>query len=156
MTVRRAGNSSHVARARIGGVFTDGHDLVIIDDRTNELLRVAMDGVLLAGLRRALERFDLPWQGTSHPHEHEFTTWVDGDDSLDPRAHDLLRARQRPGRQTTRRCRRCYRRAPRPRHRRARPQRRPAAPGHPRTASSWAAGLARSSTGRTHRSSCTE
>lgn len=94
-TVRRAGNRSYVARDRIGGVFTDGRDLVIVDGRTNELLRVKTDTVLVTRLREAFERFGYPWQGTRDPNEQAFVTWVDGNDLLDPNAHDLLRARQR-------------------------------------------------------------
>src|SRR5690606_837139 len=95
VTVHRAGSNRYVARERIGGVFTDGRDLIVTDSATNELLRVNTDKVLVDRLRDAFERFDYPWQGTRDPHDHAFATWVDGSGLLDARTHDLLRARQR-------------------------------------------------------------
>lgn len=95
VTVHRAGSSRHVARGRIGGVFTDSRDLVVIDSASNELLRVPTDKVLVHRLHAAFEHFAYPWQGTRDPRDHTFETWIDGSGSLDDRAHDLLRTRQR-------------------------------------------------------------
>lgn len=95
VTVHRAGNSCHIDRDRMGGVFTDGSDLIIINGRTNELLRVATDKILVDRLRDAFEHFEYPWQGTTDPHDHAFITWVDGSGLVSPQVHDLLRVRQR-------------------------------------------------------------
>lgn len=95
MTVTRGDESSYVPRDQIDGVFTDGHDLVVVDGHTRELLRVKTDDVLISRLHAALERHGYPWRGISDPHEDAFTTWVDGGEQLTPAAHELLRARQR-------------------------------------------------------------
>lgn len=95
LTVHRAGSSRHITRDRVGGVYTDGRDLVVVDGRTNEVLRVPSDRALVPRLRAALGRFGYPWQGTTDPHEQAFTGWIDGSGRLDDRQHDLLRARQR-------------------------------------------------------------
>lgn len=95
VTVQRGGNGAHVARDRISEVFSDGHDLILVDEQTNELLRAKTDKMLLARLRQAFEELGYRWQGTTDPHEHAFVTWVDGNGLMDGRAQDLLRARQR-------------------------------------------------------------
>ncbi|GAC50462.1 YqeB family protein [Gordonia aichiensis] len=95
MTVHRAGSIRHVARERIGGAFTDGHDLVVTDTATNELLRVTTDRVLVDRLRGAFERLDYPWHGTRDPYDDAFAAWVDGSGLLDAHTHDLFRARER-------------------------------------------------------------
>jgi len=95
VTVQRGGAGSHVARDRIDEVFSDGRDLILVDEHTNELLRAKTDKMLLPRLRQAFVGFGYHWQGTTDPHEHAFETWVDGNGQLSDRVQDLLRARQR-------------------------------------------------------------
>lgn len=95
VTHQREGTGQHVARTRIDGVFTDGQDLVLVDDHSAELLRVKADDVLVTGLKDAFEHHGYPWMGTSDPQEDAFTTWIDGAGSLPAGAHDLLRTRRR-------------------------------------------------------------
>ena len=95
VTVRRDGGQQHIDRGRVSGAFLDGHDLVLLDRRTVELLRSKTDQALAGRLHAAFEAFDYPWRGTADPHENEYAAWVDGTGPLDARAHDLLRIRQR-------------------------------------------------------------
>ncbi|MFC7327602.1 hypothetical protein [Marinactinospora rubrisoli] len=95
VVVRRAGVGLRVARDLVDGVCADGHDLVLVDRETVELVRVPADRVLVGGLRRAFQRFGYPWRGQTDPHESAFAAWVDGDPDLGERAHALLRARHR-------------------------------------------------------------
>lgn len=95
VTVQRDGEHQYIDRGQISGAFIDGHDLVLINRHTIELLRSKTDQTLAGRLHAAFERFDYPWHGTTDPNEDEYATWVDGKGPLDARAHDLLRARQR-------------------------------------------------------------
>lgn len=95
VTVRRDGEHQYIDRGQISGAFIDGHDLVLTNRHTVELLRSKNDQTLAGRLQAAFERFDYPWHGISDPNEDEYATWVDGKGPLDARAHDLLRARQR-------------------------------------------------------------
>jgi len=95
VTVRRGGAGHHVPRAQISGVFTDGYELILVSQSTNELLRTATDQILIGRLQQAFEGLGYLWQGTADPHENDFVTWIDGKGSLDDRAHLLLRVRQR-------------------------------------------------------------
>lgn len=95
VTIRRGGSGHHVARDQVSGVFTDGHELILIDQSTKELLRTPTDQILVTRLQQAFEGLGYPWQGTSDPLEKDFVTWIDGKDPLDARAHALLRARHR-------------------------------------------------------------
>ncbi|RCV55888.1 hypothetical protein DEF23_00630 [Marinitenerispora sediminis] len=95
VVVRRAGVSLRVGRGLVDGVFTDGHDLVLVDRETVELVRVHADRVLVSGLRQAFQRFGYPWRGEADPHEAAFAAWVDRDPALGEQAHALLRARHR-------------------------------------------------------------
>ena len=95
VTIESAGARQHIDRDRIGGVFTDGKDLVVTDPQTNELSRSGTDAVLARRLRRAFERFGYPWQGNSDPYESGYVTWADGSGGVAGRVDDLLRARHR-------------------------------------------------------------
>ncbi|MFC3850002.1 hypothetical protein ACFORJ_07465 [Corynebacterium hansenii] len=95
VTIEGSTASQFVAGERVGGVFTDGKDLVITDPKTNEISRSKTDVVLVSRLRRAFERFDYPWQGNDDPHEKSYISWVDGAVGVDDRINDLLRARSR-------------------------------------------------------------
>lgn len=95
VTVQRGAAGQHVDREQISGVFVDGHDLVLVDHQTRELLRSKSDPTLAGRLQHGFERFDYPWQGGTDPHESEYVTWIDGKGPVDARAHALLRARQR-------------------------------------------------------------
>ncbi|MBA0127230.1 hypothetical protein H0B56_16890 [Haloechinothrix sp. YIM 98757] len=95
VTMQRAGANRRIDREWIGGVFTDGHDLVITDHRGGEVSRTRTDGVLAKRLRQAFEGFGYPWQGSTDPYESAYVTWVDGSDDVDSRVHDLLRTRRR-------------------------------------------------------------
>lgn len=95
VTIENSTARQHVDGERVGGVFTDGKDLVITDPKTNELSRSKTDVVLVSRLRRAFERFDYPWQGNEDPYERSYTSWIDGAAGVDDRINDLLRARSR-------------------------------------------------------------
>ncbi|MYW02981.1 hypothetical protein GT354_32865 [Streptomyces sp. SID3343] len=96
IAVRKAdsGLHLHLVRDRIGALFTDGRDLVVLDRGEAELARVPASDLSNEQLAEACERFDYPWRGTADPREAEFTPWVDGVPDLDEAAHALLRARK--------------------------------------------------------------
>lgn len=91
----QAGDDHYLPGDRIGAVFRDGSDLVLLDTRTTELARQKASDLSWNRLREAFERFDYPWRGSTDPHDREFRRWVDGHPDLDTTAHDLLRARTR-------------------------------------------------------------
>ncbi len=95
VTIESGATSQLIDRARIGGVFTDGKDLVVTDSRTHELSRTKTDTVLTVRLQHAFERLGYPWQGKTDPYENAYVTWVDGANGVDGRVDDLLRTRQR-------------------------------------------------------------
>ncbi len=95
ITVHEHGSGLHLDHERIGEVFTDGRDLVVLDADGGELTRVKADELSTGRLRAAFEKFDLPWRGTADPREAEFVRWVDRSPDLDEPVHALLRARKR-------------------------------------------------------------
>ncbi|MGO1592032.1 MAG: YqeB family protein [Ancrocorticia sp.] len=95
ITIADTGASQYIAKARIGGIYTDKKDLVITDPRTLEISRSTTDSLLLEQLQHAFEHYGYPWQGSSDPYESSYVTWVDGDGRLASTVDDLLRARQR-------------------------------------------------------------
>lgn len=84
----------YVPRERIGAVFTDPKELVLLDTSTRELLRVAATDLPSGRLAAALDRHNYPWCGERDPHEHEYRRWIDGHQDLDDHTNDLLRARR--------------------------------------------------------------
>jgi hypothetical protein len=84
-----------LGRERVGAVFTDGRELVVLDDAAGELARIRAADLPTGRLRGAFERFGYPWRGTADPREAEFVRWVDGTPDLEPAIHALLRARKR-------------------------------------------------------------
>lgn len=95
VTVEHRGGKQRVARERIGEVFTDGTDLVIVDPASRELLRSKTDDELAAQLGEILERYSYPYVGNRDPREEHFVAWVDGEDVLDVDSEALLRDRHR-------------------------------------------------------------
>lgn len=95
VTIESESTSQFIDRDRIGGVFTDGKDLVVTDPQTNELSRSKTDTVLTGRLQHAFERLGYPWQGNADPYENAYITWVDGSNGVGGRVDDLLRTRQR-------------------------------------------------------------
>lgn len=91
----QAGDDHYLAGDRIGAVFRDGNDLVLLDARTAELARKKASDLSWTRLRGAFERFDYPWRGSTDPHDSEFRRWVDGHPDLKASAHDILRTRTR-------------------------------------------------------------
>ncbi|MFF5210576.1 hypothetical protein [Streptosporangium sp. NPDC000396] len=85
----------HLRCDRVGAVFTDGRDLVVLDHSEGELARVRATDLPTERLREVFERFGYPWCGTADPREAEFARWVDGTPDLDEPTHALLRARKR-------------------------------------------------------------
>ena len=88
------GSSQHVRRDRVGSVFTDGRDLVVLAGDSGEVARVSARDLSTKALGEALERFGYPWRGTTDPHEPQFTAWSDGTPDLDDTAHRLFRERR--------------------------------------------------------------
>lgn len=95
ITVEHKTGRQRVARERVGEVFTDGVDLVIVDEVGRELLRNRTDDELAAQLGRVLERYSYPYVGTRDPREEHFVAWADGEDALDAESEGLLRDRHR-------------------------------------------------------------
>jgi hypothetical protein len=85
----------HLRHERIGAVFTDGRDLVVLDLGQAELARVPAGDLSTEQLAEACGRFGYPWRGTADPREAEFVPWVDGAPGLDEAGHALLRSRKR-------------------------------------------------------------
>lgn len=95
VTIVSGSTRQHIDRERIGGIFTDGKDLVVTDPQTNELSRSKTDAVLAKRQQHAFEGLGYPWQGNSDPYESAWVTWTDGSNAVDGRVDDLLRTRQR-------------------------------------------------------------
>ncbi len=93
--IDEGGAGLHLRRDRVGAVFTDGRDLVVLDHGGGELTRARAIDLPATRLREAFERFAYPWRGTSDPHEADFARWVDGSPDLDESTHALLRTRKR-------------------------------------------------------------
>ncbi|PRX44507.1 hypothetical protein B0I33_11115 [Prauserella shujinwangii] len=89
------GAERYVPRERVGEVFRDAKDLVILDPDTKEVARHAADDLSWDEVRAAFERLGYPWAGTGDPHEREFRRWRDGEPELDEKANGLLRSRAR-------------------------------------------------------------
>lgn len=88
-------SSSVLTHDEIAEVFLDKDELVIVDDRSQEISRTASDGGLAKNLAHAFSTFGYHWAGTKDPREEAFTDWVDRSTGLDDSAHTLLRARRR-------------------------------------------------------------
>lgn len=95
ITIENGRSRQHIDRQRIGGIFTDGKDLVVTDPQTNELSRSKTDAVLAKRQQHAFKGLGYPWLGTSDPYESAWLTWTDGGNSVDARVDNLLRTRQR-------------------------------------------------------------
>lgn len=95
VVVAHAGERVHSRRNQIAAVFTDGHDLVLLDAAGRPLVRAKADDMLTGRLRAAFERYGYPWRGTSDPYESDYTVWVDRSPDLDEPIHALLRTRHR-------------------------------------------------------------
>jgi hypothetical protein len=95
ITVHERGSGLHLSRDRVGAAFTDGRDLVVLDNDGGELTRMKAEELLTGRLRAAFERFDHPWRATADPREADFVRWVDRSPDLDEPVHALLRARRR-------------------------------------------------------------
>jgi hypothetical protein len=92
VTMTRAGKTQSHPRAGITAVFLDGKDLVLVDEHSAELARVATDhkpGALMA----AFTAHDYPWRADDPFREH-FQRWIDGAPGLEPHANAILRTRQ--------------------------------------------------------------
>lgn len=83
---------SEIDRARVGAVFVDGKDLVLLGTDTAELVRKRTDHPE-ERLRAAFTEQGYPWHD-GDPHADAYRRWLDGMPGLDQHAHAVLRARQ--------------------------------------------------------------
>ena len=95
VTLVRGDGTRHVLeRARIGGVFRDGKQLVLLGGLGEELARESSD-LPANRLRDAFEAYGYRWYADGDPHRDDYRRWVDGAPGLPPGADPLLRVRQR-------------------------------------------------------------
>lgn len=94
LTAEYGDTERYVQRDRIGSVFTDPKELVLLDPDGRELFRAPATDLPRSRLAAALRRHDYPWQGERDPHEDEYRRWLDGHPDLDEHANSLLRARR--------------------------------------------------------------
>ncbi|SDQ29217.1 YqeB family protein [Actinopolyspora saharensis] len=84
----------YIQRSRIGAVFTDPEELVVLTPAGREILRSSATDLSKTQLTEAFRHHDYPWWGTRDPHEEHYRNWMDGDPDLDEGIHALLRTRQ--------------------------------------------------------------
>ncbi|MGW8529323.1 MULTISPECIES: YqeB family protein [Nocardiopsidaceae] len=90
--ITRGGKGPEIGRDRVGTVFLDGKDLVVLGPDTAEAARERTDHG--AGrLRAAFEAHGYRWRD-GDPHADEFQRWVDGMPGLEQHAQAVLRARR--------------------------------------------------------------
>jgi hypothetical protein len=94
VTLARGDVTRHVPRDRVGGVFQDGNQLVLLDPATEELARESSE-LPASRLRDAFERYGYRWYADGDPYRDDYRRWVDGGPELPPGADVLFRARQR-------------------------------------------------------------
>lgn len=82
-------------RSRIGSVFTDPKDLVVLDPGGREIFRGPATDLPKDTLADTLRRHDYPWHGTLDPHEDQYQRWIDGHPDLDEQTNTLLQTRRR-------------------------------------------------------------
>jgi|HigsolmetaAR206D_1030411.scaffolds.fasta_scaffold00177_25 hypothetical protein len=80
-------------RERVGGVFRDGAQLVLLDTDGGELARESSD-LPADRLRAAFERHGYHWHADGDPYRDEWRRWVGDDADLPAGAGPLLRFRQ--------------------------------------------------------------
>lgn len=90
--VIRSGRNTEFARGRVGAVFVDGRDLVLLGADTAELAR-ERTGHGADRLRAAFEEQGYPWCD-GDPYADRFRRWVDGMPGLEQHAQAVLRARR--------------------------------------------------------------
>ncbi|WP_017974846.1 YqeB family protein [Actinopolyspora halophila] len=84
----------YVQRSRIGAVFTDPEELVVLTPTGREIFRGSATDLSKPHLTEVFQRHDYPWRGTRDPNEEQYRNWMDGDPDLDEGTHALLRTRQ--------------------------------------------------------------
>lgn len=90
--LQRSQERVEVPRARFGGAFLDGEELVILDTSSAEVARMATD-LGPDRLAAAFERHGYAWSA-GDPHADDYQRWLDGTPDLDAHLHALLRARR--------------------------------------------------------------
>lgn len=94
LTTTHRNDDRYLQRSRIGSVFTDPHDFVVLDVHGREIFRGPAADLPTERLAAALRRHDYPWVGTRDPHEDQYRGWIDGHPDLDEQTHVLLRSRR--------------------------------------------------------------
>lgn len=93
ITVEHRDIERYLQRSRIGSMFTDPKELVVLDTDGLEIFRGPASDLPTSRLVATLRRYDYPWVGTTDPHEADYRRWVDGHPDLDETTNALLRAR---------------------------------------------------------------
>ena len=83
----------YVPRAKIGSVFREGRDLVLLDSAERELARRKADDLNDRAVADAFTAHGYPWS-EKNTHEESFTRWIEGHPGLDEQTHALLRERR--------------------------------------------------------------
>ncbi|WP_156755960.1 YqeB family protein [Actinokineospora pegani] len=68
--IRFKGKTWRAARAETSAVFSDGHDLVVLDTAGAETTRLKVEQALVGRLRTAFERHGFPWRGADPRDQH--------------------------------------------------------------------------------------
>lgn len=84
----------YIQRSRIGSVFTDPGELIVLTPAGREIFRGSATDLSKTKLAEAFRRHGYPWWGTRDPNEEQYRNWMDGDPDLDEGTHALLRTRQ--------------------------------------------------------------
>lgn len=93
LVLARGTSTRRFARAEIGAVHPDGHELVLLDTDGGELTRQRCE-LDRAPLRDALAEHDYPWRDED-PHRGEYQEWTGDDPGLSLRSNALLAERER-------------------------------------------------------------
>jgi hypothetical protein len=95
VTVARGGTSHVVPRTAVHAVFLDRKQLVLLGERTRELIRQHGDLPDTARIEAAFRGAGYPWSPDGDPYQAEYRRWVEGLPELPTAADALLRARAR-------------------------------------------------------------
>lgn len=93
VTITRGDDVTTLGRASIGGVFTEGKDLVLIDPAGGEIARKTHD-LAADKLKQAFVSKGYPWRDAD-PFAGQYVRWVEGVPGLPEGADAYLQARQR-------------------------------------------------------------
>lgn len=95
VTLAQSGDERYIERPKVAEVYLDGKELVLLDRSGRQLARNKATDLPVGAVEHAFTAFGYPWAGFADPHEDEYKRWIDGHPELDPKTHDLLRARSR-------------------------------------------------------------